>query len=99
MIEFIRDFYSLYEHRLDTDFYRIQSILHVSVLYTRVQQLLNIPFQIKSIDSTGHNLNEDELMNGCRLGIDTHADSSCAGKHVRPLEFISGKKYSVTPFP
>ena len=98
MIEFIRDFYSLYEHRLDTDFYRIQSILHVSVLYTRVQQLLNIPFQIKSIDSTGHNLNEDELMNGCRLGIDTHADSSCAGKHVRPLEFISGKKYSVTPF-
>ena len=37
-------------------------------------------------------------MIGCKLGIDTHADSSCAGRHVRPLEFISGKKYSVTPF-
>ena len=36
-------------------------------------------------------------MNGYRLGIDTHADSSCARKHVRPLKFISGKKYSITP--
>ena len=32
------------------------------------------------------------------LGIDTHADSSCAGKHVRILEYIDGKTFSVKPF-
>ena len=39
-----------------------------------------------------------ELMEGCNMGIDTHADSSCAGRHVRILEYIEGKEYSVTPF-
>jgi len=37
-------------------------------------------------------------MEGCRIGIDTHADSSCAGRHVRILEYIDGKEYSVIPF-
>ena len=43
-------------------------------------------------------LTTQQKSKGCRLGINTHADSSCAGKHVRILEFIDGKRYNVTPF-
>ena len=31
------------------------------------------------------------------LELIPHADSSCAGRHVRILEYINGKKYSVNP--
>ena len=43
-------------------------------------------------------LTDQERLNGCRLGIDTHADTSCAGKHVRILEYIDGATYNVAPF-
>ena len=29
-----------------------------------------------------HNLSPDQLREGYRMGIDTHEDTSCAGKHV-----------------
>ena len=45
-----------------------------------------------------HNLTNLELTGGCRLGIDTHADTSCAGRHVRILEYIDGPTYNVAPF-
>ena len=32
------------------------------------------------------------------MGIDTHADTSCAGRHVRIIEYISGATYNVSPF-
>ena len=32
------------------------------------------------------------------MGIDTHADTSCAGKHVRILEYIQGTLFNVSPF-
>ena len=54
--------------------------------------------QQQKIQSTPPDLSEKEMLEGCRMGIDTHADSSCAGKHVRIIEFIDGKKYKVTPF-
>ena len=53
---------------------------------------------IKSMSHQQPKLSQDELINGCKLGIDTHADSSCAGKHVRILEYIDGKTYTVSPF-
>ena len=28
-------------------------------------------------------LTDQELYNGCRLGIDSHADVSCVGKHAK----------------
>ena len=74
------------------------SVRNISSIYSRPSNIPNTSTQIKSIGSTTHNLTLDELENGCRLGIDTHADSSCAGKHVRVLEYISGRTYSVTPF-
>ena len=48
--------------------------------------------------SNNNNLTMQQKKEGCRLGIDTHADSSCAGQQVRILEFIDGKRYNVTPF-
>ena len=54
--------------------------------------------QQRKIQSTVPNLLEKEMLEGCRMGIDTYADSSCAGKHVRIILFIDEKKYKVTPF-
>ena len=54
--------------------------------------------QQQKIQSAASDLLKKEMLEGCRMGIDTHADSSCAGKHMRIIEFIDGKKYKVTPF-
>ena len=43
-------------------------------------------------------LNKNELTNGCRLGLDSHADVSCVGKHGRILEVIEGQTSIVRPF-
>jgi hypothetical protein len=32
------------------------------------------------------------MKEGCKLGIDTYADTSCAGKHAHVIEFIEGKE-------
>ena len=43
-------------------------------------------------------LSEDELIKGCRLGIDSHADISCIGRHGRILEVVDGQSSTVFPF-
>ena len=43
-------------------------------------------------------LSSDEMHAGCKIGIDTHADTSCAGRHARIIEYIDGKSYNVAPF-
>ena len=43
-------------------------------------------------------LTEAEKENGCRLGLDTHADISCAGKHARILSYHEGQICEVQPF-
>ena len=78
--------------------YTNRSVPRISSLYSKLSSTTGGPVHVKSIGSTTHNLTLIELTDGCRLGIDTHADSSCAGKHVRILEYISGKTYSVSPF-
>ena len=35
---------------------------------------------------------------GCQLGLDSHADASCAGKHVSFLENVQGREFIVHPF-
>ena len=45
-----------------------------------------------------HKLSLDQVREGDRIGIDTHADMSCAGKHVRILEYIQGNLFDVLPF-
>ena len=49
-------------------------------------------FSIKAV------LTDDELSQGCRLGMDSHADMSCLGKHARILEILENQSCSVYPF-
>lgn len=43
-------------------------------------------------------LTKEEMHNGCRLGWDTWADTSCSGKHAYVDEFIVGKSVTATGF-
>ena len=43
-------------------------------------------------------LTQSELHDGCRLGLDSHADVSCAGRHARILEIVEGRACTVYPF-
>ena len=52
-----------------------------------------------SIDNFRHpQLLSDEMNDGCRLGIDSWADTSCAGKHAYVEEFISGASVTASGF-
>ena len=39
-------------------------------------------------------LSEEEMRNGCRIGIDSFADTCVAGKHAHVIDFIEGKEIS-----
>ena len=43
-------------------------------------------------------LTEDELLQGCHLGLDSHADMTCIGRHAHILETYHGKICDVFPF-
>ena len=43
-------------------------------------------------------LAKSDLLQGSRLGIDSHADISCVGKHARVIEVIEGEECTVHPF-
>ena len=52
-----------------------------------------------SIDSFRHPvLNTRQYLEGCRLGIDSWADTGCAGKHAFIEEFVEGKTVTATGF-
>ena len=41
---------------------------------------------------------KEELRLGCKLGLDSWADTGCAGKHAHVEEFVLGKTVTVTGF-
>ena len=43
-------------------------------------------------------LTKSELQYGCKLGIDSWADTCCAGRHAHVLEFIEGKTVTASDF-
>lgn len=43
-------------------------------------------------------LTTEEHNNGCRLGIDSWADTCCAGKHCYVQEFVEGKTVTASGF-
>ena len=52
-----------------------------------------------NIDKFKHpTLSNEEKLNGCRLGIDTWADTSCSGKHAYVESFIEGKTINASGF-
>ena len=43
-------------------------------------------------------LTPSELHDGCRMGINTWSDTSCAGRHAHVVEFIEGSLVTATGF-
>ena len=43
-------------------------------------------------------LSDEELREGCHLGMDSHADMSCVGAHAIILETYEGQVCNVMPF-
>lgn len=43
-------------------------------------------------------LTEEEMRFGCRAGIDTHADTTCFGKHCHILAIVHGRTVEAHPF-
>ena len=54
---------------------------------------------VNSINNFRHpKLSKEELRNGCKLGLETWADTGCAGKHAYVEEFIIGKMVTAMGF-
>ena len=69
------------------------------MIFSSKETILNPVHRLISKSKTHREkLSQIELREGCRMGIDTHADTSCAGRHVRIMEHIDGIQYNVSPF-
>ena len=84
---------------------KITFMFHVPFNYLHHCQILISAIQITyssqivaSIKKKQRPLSSRELLNGCRLGIDSHADISCLGRHARITQYHDGINCSVQPF-
>ena len=76
------------------------SVYHICNVssFSFVRVATNKSPKISSTKQVNAPLTEDELLEGCRLGLDSHADISCAGRHARINEIFHGQTCNVTPF-
>ena len=66
---------------------------------TSIQSTIAVAKVKHSISRFKHpKLTDDELMNGTRLGFDSWADTSCAGKHAFVESFVEGKTVNAVGF-
>ena len=74
----------------------------ISSFFTKVTQIKSDKPKLRNNSSfniqVNNGLTKSQIMAGCRLGIDSHADTSCAGRHFRVTERHEGTQYSVAPF-
>ena len=87
-------------------------ILYFQDLYWYIKYINNLssdtttPYYIQSLrvimasrkKKFNSELSPEEMAHGCRLGLDSHADVSCIGKHARVMEVFSGRVCNVQPF-
>ena len=70
----------------------------ISMLQTIIAKTGSVPSKY-SIDNFHHpQLTHNEHSFGCKLGIDSWADTCCAGKHAFVEEFVEGKIVNATGF-
>ena len=69
--------------------------LHIGMITSMIGKA-NTKFNISSFRHP--KLSDEDHTNGCKLGIDTWADTCCAGKHAFVEEFIVGKTVTATGF-
>ena len=71
-------------------------VFQIRALVTRIAKASTQSFDI---DSFRHpTLSNKEHLDGCKLGIDSWADTCCAGKHAYVEEFVEGKTVTATGF-
>jgi hypothetical protein len=59
---------------------------------TTIERLISKANTSRTATFQHPSLTQKELEAGCKLGIDTYADTSCAGKHAHVIEFVEGKE-------
>ena len=75
---------------------RATTTRHLSTFFTSEEDGHRVVHKTKS-----HSfplLSASELHEGCRLGFDSWADTCCAGKHAKVLEFLDGKSVTAHGF-
>ena len=77
--------------------YEQNPILNISS-FSIIKRYKSTKPSISSTTTNTNYLNSEELLSGCRLGLDSHADISCAGKHARITETYFGQTCNVSPF-
>ena len=59
-------------------------------------------FRIVNIASTRTHkhiqLTKEEMLNGCKLGLDSWADTSCVGRHAHIDTYVDGKSVTASGF-
>ena len=76
-------------------FKKRSSLSRVSMITSRIAKTVTNA----NADTFRHPILSDEDHNeGCKLGIDTWADTCCAGKHAYVEEFVEGKTVTATGF-
>ena len=68
----------------------------IGAYWTQLSSKVGVSKARKSSRKT--ELSESELLEGCRLGIDSHADVTCVGRHARILSVVDGLVSTVHPF-
>lgn len=74
---------------------------HVMIQYLETNRIISHVHQGPSTNESRFRhppLTQEEFQAGCRLGIDSFADTSCAGKHAHVLEFNDDITVSATGF-
>ena len=75
-----------------------QNLRSVTVSAIRTQFNVSASKSKKRNKPTFPPLTQEELETGCRLGLDSHADMTCIGRHAHILEVYHGKVCNVFPF-
>ena len=89
LIEFVHDMLQTFGFLSDTIIYNISS---VSCQYYPTFHIA------KSKKHKAPPLTEDEILQGCKLGLDSHADVHCIGRHARIVDIFEGRVCNVQPF-
>ena len=65
------------------------------ITFTRTIKSLNIGAYDKEINQV---LSENELLKGTRMGMDSHADTTCVKKHAYTESIVEGMTVDAVPF-
>jgi len=101
LLEMSLDIGSQTMHLIDSQINSQQTMIISPIRFIKafhVEFINTIKHHSVSASAQSPSLSPKELAYGCRLGLDSHADVSCVGRHARILEVFHGKTCNVLPF-